>query len=98
MAGMRPPPYVPPGQVLLTRESPASTYGESQQPSAFSQPPVSALPVKSFSSVTITMAELRVQARESVIVSTALFTNASAFALSAASLASSLVLPYGHGV
>ena len=57
------------GPLVDTRGSPASTYGESQQPSALSQPPVSELPVKSFSSVTITIAECFVQALEWVMVS-----------------------------
>ena len=54
--------------------------------------------LKSASSVRMKIALLAVQARELRMVSTAVATNASAFCLSAASLASSTVLPYGHGV
>ena len=73
--------------------------GESQQPSADSQPPVSAFPVKSFSSVTMKIADLpSCQAGLCMIVVTALFTNASAFCFSAASFGRPSTDPYGQGV
>jgi hypothetical protein len=78
---------------------PLPRFGESQQPSADSQPSVVALPVKSFSSVTMKMAVRPVfHAVVAVIASTAPLTKASAFCFSAASFASSFVEPYGHGV
>src|SRR4051794_17240617 len=105
-AGIFPPPYTPPAQTCPSGCSldprngvPGERYGESQQPSADSQPSVDALPVKSFSSVTMKIAvRPDLQAGVAVIVSTAVFTKASAFCFSAASFASSLAEPYGHGV
>src|SRR6266567_4245742 len=76
----------------------AGTTGESQQPAGESQPPLTALPLKSPSSATMKIALCGVQARLDMIVPTAPLTNASAFCLSAASLGSSFALPNGHGV
>src|SRR4029077_93099 len=97
-AGERPPPYTPPGQVGDTAGSPAGSTGESQQPVASAQPPVVVSPLKSDSSATTKIALFPRQAFDDMIVCTAPATNASAFCLSDASLASSLVDPNGQGV
>src|SRR2546423_5141552 len=78
--------------------SPLGSTGESQQPAGESQPPLTALPVKSPSSATMKIALCRVHARLDMIVVTAVLTKASAFCFSDASFGSSFVLPNGHGV
>ena len=78
--------------------SPAGRTGESQQQAGESQPPLTALPVKSPSSEMMKIALCGVHARLDVIVVTALCTNASAFFFSCASFGSSLALPNGQGV
>src|SRR5690242_8856493 len=98
IAGTSPPPYKPPGQLALMSGSPLGSTGESQHPAGESQPPLTALPVKSPSSATTKMALCRVQARLDMIVVTAPLTNASAFCLSRTSFGSLLVLPNGQGV
>src|SRR3954454_18138795 len=95
--GERPPPYVPPGQLGDTDGSPAGSTGESQHPLTSAQPPVVWSLLKSDSSATTKIALLPRQAFECMIVRTVLWTNASAFCFRAASLASSLPEPYGHG-
>src|SRR5690349_21525419 len=97
-AGTSAPPYRPPGQLALMSGSPLGSTGESQQPAGESQPPLTALPVKSPSSATMKIALCRVHARPDMIVVTAPLTKASAFFLSLMSFGSSLVLLNGHGV
>ncbi len=106
IAGTRPPPYVPPAQTFpsgapleFRNWNPGGRIGESQQPSAVSQPSVAALFVKSFSSVTMKIAASPLfHAGLPMIAVTAPFTNVSAFCFSAASFASSFADPNGHGV
>src|SRR6476661_6254680 len=97
-AGTSAPPYRPPGQLGLMSGSPAGSTGESQQPAGESQPPLTALPVRSPSSATMKIALCGVHARLDMIVATALLTKASAFCFSEASFASSFALPNGQGV
>src|SRR6185312_17454145 len=97
-AGTSAPPYTPPGQLGLMSGSPAGSTGESQQPAGESQPPLTALPVKSPSSATMKIALCLVQARLDMIVFTVDWTKASAFCFRATSFGSSLVLLNGHGV
>ena len=78
--------------------SPAGSTGESQQPAGESQPPLTALPVKSPSSATMKIALCGVHALLDMIVVTAPWTNASAFCFRCTSFGSSLVLLNGQGV
>src|ERR1700760_109377 len=97
-AGTSAPPYRPPGQLALMSGSPLGSTGESQQPAGESQPPLTALPVKSPSSATMKIALCRVHARLDMMVVTAPLTKASALCLSLMSFGSSLVLLNGQGV